>query len=146
MGLLAKIGGFISKVAPVLPIPGAGIIGKIGGVVSKIGVKKAAVIVGAGAGFEAGSALVRRGVGGGGGGMAGGFAGGMPDVCAYGPDGHKYRLSKPRAASAGGRWVRCRPRGQGLSARDIRGAQKVARVVHAFGWKPKMAKRKRGRH
>lgn len=33
----------------------------------------------------------------------------------------------------------------GLSASDIRGAQKVARLVHAFGFKPKVSKRKHRR-
>lgn len=139
MGLLAKIGGFAARYAPMIPGPVGMAAGKIGQVVSRIGVKKAAVIVGAGAGFEAGGALARRAFGGG---APGGFPGGMPDVCTYGPDGHKYRLSKPRPASPGGRWVRCRARGTGLSGRDIRGAQKVARVVRAFGFKPKFAKRK----
>lgn len=38
-----------------------------------------------------------------------------------------------------------RRRRAGLTAGDIRGAQKVARIVRAFGFKPKFAKRKKSR-
>ena len=38
-----------------------------------------------------------------------------------------------------------RRRRAGLTARDIKGAQKVARVVQAFGYKPKMQHRKKRR-
>ena len=38
-----------------------------------------------------------------------------------------------------------RRKGRGLSASDIRGAQKVARLVQHFGYKPKIKARRRGR-
>jgi hypothetical protein len=38
-----------------------------------------------------------------------------------------------------------RRRRAGLTARDIKGAQKVARVVQAFGYKPKLQHRKKRR-
>ncbi len=142
MGLLSKVGGLVSRIAPILPIPGAGIIGKLGGALSRIGLKTTAVAVGTGAAFGVGEYAVGRATGGG-----GGFPAGMPGgrVCIIGPDGHKYAMSQPRPASPGGRWYRCRPRGRGLSARDIRGAQKVARVVRYFGFKPKLSHHRRRR-
>jgi len=149
MGLLAK---FTQKVAPVL--------GKFGGLVPVIGPQlqragqllskigpKAGAIIGGGAAFGLGEAAVTRALGpsmvGGPPGMqAGGGGGGL---CIIGPDGHKYKQSRPRPASPGGRWYRCRPRGRGLSARDIRGCQKVMRVVQHFGYKPKLKHRSKRR-
>lgn len=114
MGLLSKVAGLVTKIAPILPGPigkGVGLLAKLG---TKLpgGIKTAGGVVAAGAGFEAGSALVRR---------AGG-RGQMIDP----------RTGKPFK----------KHRRTGLSGRDIKGAQKVARLVRAFGFKPKFAKRK----
>jgi len=53
------------------------------------------------------------------------------------------------ANRAGGRQVMdmgpARRRRRGLSGRDIEGAQRVARVVQTFGYKPKMQRRKKRR-
>lgn len=45
-----------------------------------------------------------------------------------------------------GMQVKCKSRrGRGLTGSDIRGAQKVARLVQAFGFRPKIKARKRRR-
>lgn len=135
MGLLAKFGGLASFGASFIP----GVGGLAAKAITALTAHPLAAVGGAGAvGAAAGAGTALALTGGGGGGPPGM----MRRVCVIGPDGHKYAMSKPRPASPGGRWYRCRPRGRGISARDIRGAQKVARVVHAFGWKPKMHKRK----
>lgn len=127
MGLLSK---FVAKAAPFAAkfggfIPGAGpIIQKAGMILSKIPGKKVAAVVGAGAGFELGGRAVR-----GPSGMAGGAA-----------RARFQQIIDPRT----GRPFK-RPKRHGLSASDIKGAQKVARLVRAFGYKPKIKPRKRGR-
>jgi len=52
-------------------------------------------------------------------------------------------FAAPRGA--GGFGFPRRKKRRGLSASDIRGAQKVARLVSHFGYKPKIRARKRGR-
>jgi len=74
--------------------------------------KQAAGVVAAGAGFEVGSRIVSG-------------------------RGRKPQLIDPRTGKPFKKHRR-----QGLSGRDIMGAQKVARVVSMFGYKPKFKKRK----
>lgn len=74
--------------------------------------KQAAGVVAAGAGFEVGSRLVSG-------------------------RGKKPQMIDPRTGKPFKKHRRA-----GLSGRDIMGAQKVARVVSAFGYKPKFKKRK----
>lgn len=113
MGLLSKVAGLVSKVAPILPGP----VGKVVGLVAKLGskvpggLKTVGGAVATGAGLSAGAAIVsRRG---------------------------KQVMIDPRTGRPFKRHHRT-----GLSGRDILGAQKVARVVRAFGFKPKYAKKK----
>lgn len=117
--LLAPVSKVVSRVAPFLPIPGAAAIGKgaqvLSGILTKA-VKPAAKVVAVGAGFEVGSRAVAS----------------------------RYGAPKVQPVDQYGRPIYRKRRGQGLSARDIRGCQKVARVVTHFGYKPKMhARRKR---
>ncbi len=143
MGLFSKV---LQKVAPLASkygglVPGVGgIIQKVGTVASKIGVKKAGAVVAAGAGFELGGRLI----GGGGGappapmGMGGRFRDiGKPGGFAIDEWGRRVRWN-----ARTGQWTVVKKHRAGLSGRDILGAQKVARVVKAFGYKPKIQKRK----
>jgi hypothetical protein len=121
-GLAQKFGGFIPGVGPV--------VSKVGGLLAKLPGKKIAAVVGAGAGFELGGRAVRGGPSGVLGGMArGGF---MHPHKGYSVAGREH-------------WHGGRKKRAGLTANDIRGAQKVARIVTMFGFKPKLKKRKRGR-
>ena len=117
MGFMAAIPILKSVAAKFAPQLAAGA-KRIGGkLLSKVTAKRAAGVVAAGAGFEVGGRLVR---GGGQGAMRG--------------------LIDPRTGKPFPRRKR-----HGLSASDIRGAQKVARLVRAFGYKPKIKPRRRGR-
>jgi len=115
MGLLSKAIGLVQKIAPVIPGAG-GIVAKGVGLLAKVpGLKVAKAGVGlaaGGAAFEAGGRLVRG-------------RGAAPKIDP------RTGLPFPR-----------KKRRAGLSGRDILGAQKVARVVSAFGYKPKFKKRK----
>jgi hypothetical protein len=127
MGLLAKLLPKVGRVAQQFGgfIPGVGpVVSKVGGILAKLPGKKIAAVVGAGAGFELGGRAVR-----GPSGVVGGAA-----------RARFQQMIDPRT----GRPFQ-KKRRAGLSGRDILGAQKVARVVQAFGYKPKMKKRKRGR-
>jgi len=126
MGLLAKI---VQKVAPVAAkfggfIPGIGpVVQKAGALLSKLPVKKVAGVVGAGAAF------------------------GAAEQYAAGRVGTRQQQASLRAQGFDkyGRPIK-RSRGRkGLTGRDILGAQKVARLVHAFGYKPKIKPRKAGK-
>jgi hypothetical protein len=125
MGLLAKflpkLGGLAQRFGGF--IPGVGpVVSKVGGLLAKLPGKKVAAVVGAGAGFELGGRAVR------------------------GPSGKPTMASRAAARSMYGEPGTFRRRRRaGLTANDIRGAQKVARVVQSFGYKPKIKKRKRGR-
>jgi hypothetical protein len=120
MGLLAKIlpklGGALQTFGGF--VPGVGpVLAKAGGLLAKIPGKKVAAVVGAGAGFELGGRAVR--------GRA--------------PARRGMGLIDPRTGMAFRR-----PKRRGLTANDIRGAQKVARLVKSFGYKPHL-KVKKGR-
>lgn len=117
MGLLAKLAPLAAKFGGFIPVVGPAV-QKIGGILAKIPGRKVAAVVGAGAGFELGGRAVRgRG------------------RMARGPMPVDPRTGRPFQ----------RRRRAGLSASDIKGAQKVARLVRAFGYKPKIKPRKRGR-
>lgn len=60
-----------------------------------------------------------------------------------GPMGPQLGFAAPRARTGG--YGGPRRKRRGLSAADIRGAQKVARLVQHFGFRPKIKARKRGR-
>jgi hypothetical protein len=109
------------KVAPIglkLMSMAPGPIGMAGKVLSKIPMRKTAAVAAAGGVFGAAETIGSRGVG-----------------------GYRTRMQVPIDPRTG-RPYRKRSR-QGLSGRDIKGAQKVARLVQAFGFRPKIKPRKR---
>lgn len=124
MGLLAKGFGLVQKFAPMIPGAG-GLIAKGLAIGSKVlaraprVVKAGAGLAAGGAAFEAGGALVR-------------------------PKARRGRVGAGDRYYNGQEFYR-RKRRAGLSGRDIQGAQKVARVVKAFGYKPKFQKRRHRR-
>lgn len=122
MGLWSKVAGIGLKVASFTPGIG-GVIGKVGGGLMKVG-QLAGKVPG----------VVRKG-----GAIAG--AGAAFELGGRAVRGGRSVAIDPRT----GKPYRHR-RGQGLSARDIRGAQKVARIVQHFGYKPKIKPRKHKRY
>jgi len=131
MGLMAKlggrIGGLVSRLAPAAAfIPG---VGPVASRVMAIGGKALSVARRVPAGVVRAGAI-------GGGAIATGAAFEVGGRIARG----RQVLIDPRTGKPFKKHRRV-----GLSGRDILGAQKVARLVHAFGYKPKIKPRKRGR-
>lgn len=110
---------------PALRRTGPKLMGKAGGALrSLLGGRAArvgAVAVGTGAAFEAGGRVVR----------------GRRPGLQYDPQ--TGQRINPRTG------LPFRKRRRGVTGADIRGAQRVARLVSAFGFKPKFARRKKRR-
>jgi len=137
MGLLAKL---VQRVAPIglklggmIPGPVGMAAKALGPLAAKLG-RRAPAIVAAGGAFGVAETLGSRAVGGYRTTAARGAA--ITTIDDYG---RKWRMGKD------GKWHPVKKHRAGLSGRDILGAQKVARLVHAFGYKPKIKPRKRGR-
>lgn len=131
MGLFAKlssrVGGLVSKLAPAASfIPG---VGPVASRVMAIGGKALSMAKRTPAGVV----------------TAGKYAGGAVATGAAFEVGGRLARGRGVAIDPRTGMPYRKRRGQGLSARDIRGAQKVARIVQHFGYKPKIKPRKRHR-
>lgn len=73
-------------------------------------------------------------------------ASGQPSLGSGGGRGGYLHPHRGYTSAGAQHWHSGRKKGRrGLTASDIRGAQKVARLVQAFGFRPKIKARRRGR-